>query len=294
MKKRFGFTLAEVLVTLGLLGVLSAMTIPTLTYNYRSKLLETQFKNTYSDLKEIGSFLNNEYGDVGEHAATIGVANWAKEIISHLSGGRPYKENANSDPGENNIQTAIWNMYSNATSKGLYSFRGFKSGKTSIFCDNGGIWTDSKGRIWTFNAESKIICVDINGLASPNTYNIDIFAFIPMSASQVAQWVYEEDASESSQYTGQIVVCDAESLRVENNSNAKECSEGPNKPNGDPLNQAVTCALDLCPFNFPLTNISPRYSEQGDETSTTVYSKNRLGKALNEHSDYWKDYIQYK
>ena len=30
MKKRFGFTLAEVLITLGIIGVVAAMTIPTL------------------------------------------------------------------------------------------------------------------------------------------------------------------------------------------------------------------------------------------------------------------------
>lgn len=42
MKK--GFTLAEVLITLGVVGVVSALTLPTLINNFRAKALETSFK----------------------------------------------------------------------------------------------------------------------------------------------------------------------------------------------------------------------------------------------------------
>ncbi|MFI3300386.1 MAG: type II secretion system protein [Candidatus Gastranaerophilales bacterium] len=39
MIKRFGFTLAEVLITLGIIGVVSALTLPTLFSNYQSEAL---------------------------------------------------------------------------------------------------------------------------------------------------------------------------------------------------------------------------------------------------------------
>lgn len=42
--KKFGFTLAEVLITLGIIGVVAAMTIPTLVSKYRQRALETAFK----------------------------------------------------------------------------------------------------------------------------------------------------------------------------------------------------------------------------------------------------------
>lgn len=42
MKK--GFTLAEVLITLGIIGVVSALTLPTLINDFRAKSLETSFK----------------------------------------------------------------------------------------------------------------------------------------------------------------------------------------------------------------------------------------------------------
>lgn len=47
MKKR-AFTLAEVLVTLGIIGVVSAMTIPALTQNWQKKAYVTQLHKVYN------------------------------------------------------------------------------------------------------------------------------------------------------------------------------------------------------------------------------------------------------
>lgn len=45
-----GFTLAEVLVTLGIIGVVAAMTIPTLMQNYQRQSYVTQLKKVYSEI----------------------------------------------------------------------------------------------------------------------------------------------------------------------------------------------------------------------------------------------------
>ena len=45
-----GFTLAEVLVTLGIIGVVSAMTVPTLVQNYQRKSYVTQLHKVYNEL----------------------------------------------------------------------------------------------------------------------------------------------------------------------------------------------------------------------------------------------------
>lgn len=47
MKKR-GFTLAEVLIAMGVIGVIAAMTIPALMTNYREKEWEAKLKKTFS------------------------------------------------------------------------------------------------------------------------------------------------------------------------------------------------------------------------------------------------------
>lgn len=53
MKKR-AFTLAEVLVTLGIIGVVSAMTLPTLTKNHQRKVYVTQLQKVYNEFSQAG------------------------------------------------------------------------------------------------------------------------------------------------------------------------------------------------------------------------------------------------
>lgn len=43
-----GFTLAESLITLGIIGVVAAMTIPNLLTNYKTQRLHSQFLKSYS------------------------------------------------------------------------------------------------------------------------------------------------------------------------------------------------------------------------------------------------------
>lgn len=50
---RFAFTLAEVLITLGIIGVVAAMTLTTVINRTQSKELETQFKKVYTELNQV-------------------------------------------------------------------------------------------------------------------------------------------------------------------------------------------------------------------------------------------------
>lgn len=51
-KSKKGFTLAEVLITLGIIGVVAAMTIPTLIANTNGAKFRSQFKKTLSTLNQ--------------------------------------------------------------------------------------------------------------------------------------------------------------------------------------------------------------------------------------------------
>ena len=59
--KKFGFTLAEVLITLGIIGVVAAMTIPTLIANTNSAKFRAQFKKTLSTLNQAGLMAQAQY-----------------------------------------------------------------------------------------------------------------------------------------------------------------------------------------------------------------------------------------
>ena len=58
--KNKAFTLAEVLITLGIIGVVSAMTIPTLMSNYRKRQLETQIKADFSIIQQTLRFAEDD------------------------------------------------------------------------------------------------------------------------------------------------------------------------------------------------------------------------------------------
>ena len=57
-----GFTLAEVLITLGIIGVVAAMTIPTLIANTRSQQYRSRFKKTVSMLSQAARMSQSQYG----------------------------------------------------------------------------------------------------------------------------------------------------------------------------------------------------------------------------------------
>ncbi len=52
LKRKAAFTLAEVLVTLGIIGVVSAMTVPTLMQNHQRKVYVTQMHKFYNELQQ--------------------------------------------------------------------------------------------------------------------------------------------------------------------------------------------------------------------------------------------------
>ena len=61
-KRKKAFTLAEVLITLSIIGVIAAMTIPTLVLNYQRNITETRMKAFYSNMTQaVGQWLAEEH-----------------------------------------------------------------------------------------------------------------------------------------------------------------------------------------------------------------------------------------
>ena len=61
-KKKAAFTLAEVLITIGIIGVVAAMTIPTLVANYKKKVVETRLVKVYSTFNQAIKMSEAEHG----------------------------------------------------------------------------------------------------------------------------------------------------------------------------------------------------------------------------------------
>ena len=62
MNKNLGFSLAEVLITLGIIGLVAAMTIPTLISYTNGAKFRSQFKKTVSTLNQASLMAKAKYG----------------------------------------------------------------------------------------------------------------------------------------------------------------------------------------------------------------------------------------
>ena len=62
--RKYAFTLAEVLITLGIIGIVAAMTIPTLMTKYAKQRTETQLKAFYSRINQTLKMSAAENGDI--------------------------------------------------------------------------------------------------------------------------------------------------------------------------------------------------------------------------------------
>jgi len=60
------FTLAEVLITLAIIGVVAAMTIPTLISNYKEKATITKVLKAYSNINNVYQMAKAEHGNINQ------------------------------------------------------------------------------------------------------------------------------------------------------------------------------------------------------------------------------------
>lgn len=69
--KKVAFTLAEILITLGIIGVVVALTIPTLLANYKKKATVAKLKKVYTTLNQAYRLSEAEYASSAEWANDI-------------------------------------------------------------------------------------------------------------------------------------------------------------------------------------------------------------------------------
>ncbi|MBO5446456.1 type II secretion system protein [bacterium] len=90
--KKCGFTLAEVLITLGIIGVVAAMTIPNLIANTNGAKFKSQFKKTLSTLNQAGLMAQAQYDfdfagttDICAATAADGAAEHPEKVMTFCS-----------------------------------------------------------------------------------------------------------------------------------------------------------------------------------------------------------------
>ena len=83
MKK--GFTLAEVLITLGIIGVVAAITMPTLIGNYKKQVYYTQFRKAATLIEQAFKMYEVDNGCVGNILACKDDHFYAEDIMPYFN-----------------------------------------------------------------------------------------------------------------------------------------------------------------------------------------------------------------
>ena len=161
MKKQ-AFTLAEVLITLGVIGIVAALTMPALIANYQKKQTITQLKKAYSILSQAISLasLDNDVFDYKGNTPE-GAAEYLEEYFL------PYLKTVKvcSPIADCGID---YTEYKKLNGDALDS-RDMKAGSTGAVLQDGAIL------VITHGADYYVLGVDINGKKGPNTLGKDFF-----------------------------------------------------------------------------------------------------------------------
>ena len=179
LQKKAAFTLAEVLITLGIIGVVAAVTLPTLVANYQKTVWVNQLKKTYSTLNEgFKQIVANEGCTTLECAGLSGTGNDTGFDFSNANTKDKFVK-----------EFKLENVFvGEPPSNSIYNYKvktlsGYELSFQEAFIPDNEYTlsgTTTSGEIISIVVAAwigPIIVVDINGLKSPNTIGRDIFMF---------------------------------------------------------------------------------------------------------------------
>ena len=174
--KKIGFTMAEVLITLGIIGIVAAMTLPSLINNKKNKELETAFKKNYSVISQA---LNMYYAQNGERLTSdiVGQHELKPILVKYMNvlhdcgwGAMAVSTSCIPNYGDPDRNSKV---YKNFTGTNNINLIFFDDGQF-VLSDGNLILLENNG---PYN-NKMYISVDVNGhLKNPNRLGHDLFMF---------------------------------------------------------------------------------------------------------------------
>lgn len=168
--KKAAFTLAEVLITLGIIGVVAAMTMPSLIQNYQEKATVTKLKKCYSLVSQAYvSILNDEGGSDTLQAGDD------LEMMEKFGKYLKYQKTCGRNKG------CFPNVtYKSVTGNGYSKWENDTTDRSRAILTDGTLIMFNKSAMWGGNEGNYLyaqIYVDINGFKGPNQLGRDFFYF---------------------------------------------------------------------------------------------------------------------
>lgn len=164
------FTLAEVLITLSIIGVVATMTVPTLLTNKAKQETVAKLQKEYTTLAQAVKLSEQDNGPNSTWDWSSNGSNIANKNLFdvYLNPYLKITKYCGSTPTDCNYTQ---NFYScrNGTQSGCGASLWHPSGTSLVSAD---------GTILYIRYDTKMIFVDINGAKNPNMYGKDVFTFI--------------------------------------------------------------------------------------------------------------------
>ena len=197
--RKSGFTLAEVLITLGIIGVVSAITMPALIQKQNEKATVTRLKKAYSSFSQAYNMAVQEYGTPDE---------WGfSSIVNDEETGYNNDTNKNSskiifDKLSNNlklIKTCTPDNISDCVGENDSNYGGILSDGTSFFVfSRKGDCSDKRGSTPQLQNVCGDIYVYLKGNKQGQKRGIDMFAFhltkfgiVPKGTANDSAWKFD-------------------------------------------------------------------------------------------------------
>lgn len=181
--KKHAFTLAEVLITLGIIGIVAAMTLPSLVNRAKHKELEAKFQKQYSIISQAVNFLN-----VNDVCITTDCIPNGTYLLDEFS--KIYKVNKRCDDMIG-IPVEEYDKFCFPKSKTDTKYKNYnkKTNLHSSAFDDGQFYT-MDGALVTFERRGSdknvLISIDVNGREkSPNMLGHDLFMFQLMNKGSI-------------------------------------------------------------------------------------------------------------
>lgn len=175
---RLAFTLAEVLITLGIIGVVAAMTIPTLINSTNEADIKTGVKAAYSILSQATTMAATENGGTlvgvcSSNFDNVCMKNYMTKYLQTIKdcGGTAGTTDSTNNPTTNGCWKTVTTLTGGSNNDGNNNYAGvvLKNGMLAVFRAHHSDCTVEPSCGW--------VDIDINGTKPPNTQGKDSFHF---------------------------------------------------------------------------------------------------------------------
>lgn len=173
MQKLKAFTLAEILITMGIVGVIAALTVPDLVSDYQNKAMAVKARKSFNEIEEALDLMLTDEGKNTLRTSSLytrddGVAYFATHYLKTISSANGFSTDKYYPLAERKAEEAKGDKPAiSATQPENFSC----DGSTYVLADSTAICLQT-------STTGLRITMDTNGKEPPNTGGRDMFSFI--------------------------------------------------------------------------------------------------------------------